>query len=178
MYVDIFNTDNKYQVIYADPPWPYRNKNTGGSMISGAANKYPVMDMADIINLPVPGICDRNAALFLWATTPLLPDCLAVLKAWGFRYITAVYWHKTGRLGLGFWYRGQVEPCLLGIRGQVKAFRIQKKNIIQSKVREHSRKPDDIYEYITATDLQPRIELFARQEVAGFDCWGNGIKKG
>jgi len=173
MKIDIFNTDKKYQIIYADPPWHYRNVKTGGSMNSGASAKYPVLNMADIMALPVPRISDKSSVLFLWATTPLLPDCLSVLQAWGYRYKTAIYWRKIMSLGMGFWFRGQVEVCLMGTRGKVKAFRIQQPNFIQSKAREHSRKPDEVYSLIEQTNLQPRVELFARRQVEGWDCWGN-----
>lgn len=144
---------NKYKVIYADPAWQYRNVKTGGSMTSGAVNKYPVMSIDDISRLPVQSIADKNAACFLWITTPLLPDGLKVLDAWGFEYKTSLYWHKTGRLGLGYWYRGQVEQCLFGIRGKVPAFRLAKPNIITEKPRKHSQKPDGIRELIELSGL-------------------------
>ena len=78
-------------------------------------------------------------------------------------------------LGMGYWYRGQVEMLLMGVRGKVKAFRIQKPNFIQTKVREHSQKPDEFYELIEATGLEPKIELFARQKRQGWDIWGNEL---
>ena len=79
-------------------------------------------------------------------------------------------------LGMGFWYRGQVELCLVGIRGKVKAFRIQKANFIQSKALRHSEKPEEMRQLIEATGLEPKIELFARQKVEGWDCWGNEVE--
>ena len=165
----------KYQIIYADPPWRYQNKRTGGSMKSGAENKYPTMGIDDIRSLPVSTIADKNACLFLWATTPLLPDCLSVLEAWGFEYKTAIYWRKIMSLGMGFWFRGQVELCLLGVRGKVKPFRIQKPNFLQSKVLRHSEKPTEIRQLIESTGLTPRLELFARQKVEGWDSIGFDI---
>ena len=165
----------KYQIIYADPPRAYRNKRTGGSMISGAENKYPVMSDSDICALPVSSIADKNAVLFLWATTPLLPETFEIMKAWGFKYKTAIYWRKIMSLGMSFWYRGQVEVCLLGIRGKVKAFRIQKANFIQTKALRHSEKPIEMRQLIEETGLEPKIELFARRKVEGWDCWGNEV---
>ena len=166
----------KYQVIYADPPRLYRNKNTGGSMISGSAHKYSVMSDADICALPIKSIADKNAVLFLWATIPLLPETLEIMKVWGFNYKTAIIWRKIMSLGLGFWFRGQVELCLVGIKGNVKAFRCQKPNFIQSKVRKHSQKPEEMYELIEGLGIEPKIELFARQKREGWHSWGNEIE--
>lgn len=176
MFVDIFRTDRKYyQVIYADPPWEYRNKRTGGSMNSGAASKYPVMTLKELVELPVRKIADPESVLFLWATVPLLQEGLALLNIWGYEYKTAVFWRKIMSLGLGFWLRGQVEICLLGIRGDVKPFRLQRANFIQSKALRHSEKPEEMRQIIEATGLEPRIELFARKKVEGWDCWGNEV---
>jgi len=165
-----------FKIIYADPAWPYRNVKTGGSMSSGAAAHYPVMSLIDICNLNIESITDKNAACFLWVTTPLLPDGLKVLKAWGFNYKTSLYWHKTGRLGLGYWYRGQVEQCLFGIKGNMPAFRIAKQNIITAPAGRHSEKPDAMRELIDLTGLNPKIELFARKRAAGWHCWGNELQ--
>lgn len=166
----------QYQLIYADPPWQYRNKNTGGSMNSGADKKYQVMSLPDICNLPIFDITDKNCALFLWTTTPMLPDAFKVMRSWGFEYKTALYWRKIMSLGLGFWYRGQVELVLLGIKGKLKAFRLQKANFIQTKALRHSEKPVEMRRLIEATGLMPRIELFARQKVDGWDVWGNEVE--
>jgi len=175
MFVDIFHTDKEYQVIYVDPPWEYRNKRTGGSMNSGAASKYPVMTLKELVELPVRKIADPESVLFLWVTVPLLQEGLVLLNLWGYEYKTAIFWHKIVSLGLGFWFRGQVEVCLLGIRGAIKPFRLQRANFIQSKAFRHSEKPEEMRQLIEATGLQPRIELFARKKVEGWDCWGNEV---
>lgn len=165
----------KYQIIYCDPPWSYRNKRTGGSMNSGSDAKYPTMKFEDIYNLPVQRIADDNSVLFLWATVPLLPDALEVLYNWDFDYKTAIFWRKIMSLGMGFWFRGQVELCLVGVRGKVKPFRLQKPNFLQTKALRHSEKPSEVRYLIEATNLFPRIELFARQKVDGWDCLGFDI---
>lgn len=165
----------KYQVIYADPPYAFRNVRTGGSMSSGSASKYAVMTAGEIASLPVSLIADKSSVLFLWIPVPLLPDGLAILSRWGFTYKTAVFWRKVMSLGMGYWFRGQVEMCLLGVRGKVKAFRIQKPNFIQSKVRDHSQKPDEMRDLIEMTGLLPRLELFARTKRDGWDCLGDGV---
>ena len=115
----------KYKVILCDPPWTYRNKKTGESMSSGAASKYQTMDIAYIKSLPISSIADKNSVLFLSETTPLLPEAFTVLSAWGFKY-KQQFTGVRDVSGMGYWFRGQVEVCLLGVRGNVKAFRIEK----------------------------------------------------
>jgi len=165
----------KYQIIYIDPPWSYRNKKTGGSMKSGSVTKYPTMSIEEIKALPIHNIASKNSALFLWATTPLLPEAFEVMKHWGYQYKTMLYWRKIMSLGMGFYFRGQVEQILVGIKGKVKAFRIQKANIIQTKSLRHSQKPEEFRKLIELIDLKPRIELFAREKTEGWDAIGNDI---
>ena len=165
----------KYQIIYADPPWSYRNKKTGGSMKSGAGAKYPTLAVQEICELPIKDIADSNSVLFLWATVPLLPEAFEVMAAWGYKYKTMLTWRKIMSLGMGFWFRGQTEHLLLGVKGKVKAFRVQKPNFIQCKVGRHSQKPQEFRELIEMTGLQPRIELFAREKTDGWDVWGNEV---
>jgi len=167
--------DKKYRIIYADPPWSYKNKRTGGSMKSGASSKYPTMSVDDICDLPVKDIAHENSVLFLWATVPLLPEALNVMAVWGFKYKTMLTWRKIMSLGMGFWFRGQTEHLLLGVRGKVKAFRIQKANFVQCKAGTHSTKPVEFRTLIELVDLKPRIELFARKKTRGWDVWGNEV---
>ena len=164
-----------YQIIYADPPWRYRNNRTGGSMLP-QDHHYPKMTTEEICALPICDIADKNCALFLWATVPMMEDAFKVLEAWGFKYKTMLFWRKIMSWGMGFWYRGQVEVLILGIKGKLKAFRIQKANFVEAKVREHSRKPEEFYELIEMVELGPRIELFARNKREGWDCWGNEVE--
>lgn len=182
-----------YEWIVADPPWPYRNKNTGGTMSSGSAAQYAVMTMEEILNLPVPDIAAKDSCLFLWTTTPLLPAGLAVLERWGFGFKSALYWDKKN-YPLGFWFRGRVEPCLIGIRGKVKAFRSSAVNLIQDeptedylcdaiileeKARGHSVKPEAFWNLIDPLVQSrggPAIELFSRRERPGWDAFGNQVE--
>ena len=165
----------RYQLILADPPWEYENKNTGRTNNSGACKKYATMSVEEIKNLPISDIAMKDSCLFLWATTPLLPEAFEVMKAWGYQYKTAIYWRKIMSLGMGFWFRGQVEVCLFGIRGNIKAFRCQKPNFIETKVRNHSQKPDEMYGLIEELDINPKIEIFAREKREGWDAWGNQV---
>ncbi len=168
-------SDKKYKLIYADPPWSYDNKKTGESMVSGADSKYDTLPLEELKALPIPGISEKDSVLFMWAVVPLLPEAFDLMKAWGFRYKTAIFWRKIMSLGMGYWFRGQVELCLLGIKGEIPAFRCQKANFIQSKVRKHSRKPDEMYGLIESLNINPKIELFARERREGWDVFGNQL---
>lgn len=178
-----------YNVIYSDCPWQFGNVRTGGSLKSGSAQKYDVLSTEALCELPgfLPhdGLIADDAVLFHWTPVPMLPEALAVMKAWGFHYKTAIFWHKTGRFGTGFWLRGEVEMLLVGIRGRVKPFRAPIRNHIEApgydwivdgqewaepQVLRHSQKPEEfrqIIETVTARTMSWRLnlELFARQTV-------------
>lgn len=178
---DKFMVDNgKYNIIYADPPWSYDNKKTGGSLKSGAEQKYPTMSTVEISQLPISQIANKNSVLFLWATVPMLPDALQVMKSWGYKYKTKITWHKTGRVGLGYWFRGEVEELLFGIKGKIPAFRCQAPNYIETKVLGHSEKPEEFRQLIekATSKMEDRrmIELFARKKVPGWDAWGLDVE--
>jgi len=167
----------KYKTILADPPWKYNNVRTGGNLSSGSAQKYPVMTTEEICYLAIiKDLRDDDCVLFLWVTVPLLEDGLKVLRAWGFDYKSAIFWRKRS-LGMGYWFRGQVEICLVGVRGNIKPFRCQKPNFIESRPERHSKKPDAFYGLIESIAPPPRIELFARQRRQGWDSWGNQLSK-
>lgn len=165
----------KYDCIMADPPWSYKNN---GSGLNGIAERqYKVMKLEDIKNLPVSDISNENSCLFLWAVTPFLPEALDVMKSWGFKYKTVIYWDKIN-MGMGYWFRGQVEMCLVGIRGNIKPFRAQIRNIIEEKRTKHSKKPEKIYNIIESiSSIKTKIELFARFHRQGWDVWGDEIEK-
>ena len=169
-----------YDIIYADPPWAYRNKKTGGSMVSGAEAKYPTMSVDEISALPIKDIASKNSVLFMWATVPLMPEAFQVMKAWGYKYKTMITWRKIMSLGMGYWFRGQCEHLLLGVRGQVKAFRLQEPNFIQAKVLAHSEKPEEFRQLIERATSKMRsrnaVELFARRRVTGWDVFGNQVE--
>jgi len=171
-----------FQVIYADPPWAYRNVKTGGSHRSGAAQHYPVLTPTEVATLMLPVIASP-ATLWLWATVPLLPEILPVMRAWGFTYKTLIVWHKTGRKGTGYWLRGEAELLLLGVRGKVRAFGSSLSNVIDAPVEGHSVKPAIFRQLIEQhTPNQMRVELFGRGPstpqwtVHGFDSDGVDLR--
>ena len=173
-------TIQKYQVIYADPPWDYQQ-----CRLSGSAKKhYPTMRIEKLCALPVAEIADRDCALFLWATFPQLPEALRLIKAWGFVYKTVAFvWLKQNRkaltwfYGLGFWTRSNAEICLLATKGHPKRQSAGIHQLVISPVERHSKKPDEVREKIVELmgDV-PRIELFARQQTPGWDVWGNEVE--
>lgn len=186
MTVDIFNTDKKYNIIYADPPWEYKTYSKKGQTKANGSMlpHYNTMTLEDIKNLPISKICDKECILFLWVTFPTIEKAFEVIKAWGFTYKTCAFtWVKQNPKndgiysGMGHWTNGNAELCLLATK---KSFpkRVNKnvKQIVLAHREAHSKKPDRIRDDILRLvgDI-PRIELFARQQADGWDCWGNEV---
>ena len=175
----------KYQVIYADPPWKFKVwcYETGSGR--SPDQYYPTMELGDICSLGdvIKMISAKDCILFLWATFPKLEEALEVIKAWGFIYKSVAFvWVKLNKsslgifTGLGYWTRGNVEICLLATKGHPKRIDKSIRQLIISPRREHSRKPDEVRDRIVQLmgDL-PRIELFAREQVEGWDAIGYDI---
>lgn len=171
-------SDKKYKIIYADPPWQYDDKALAGNR--GAGCKYDVMNIEQIKQLPVNQIADDECVLFLWATYPQLREAFDVIDAWGFVYKTKAFtWIKKNKngtlfMGMGNWTRANDEVCLLAVKGKPKRIRADVHSIIISDIQDHSEKPDEARTRIVKLlgDL-PRIELFARSKIHGWDVWGN-----
>lgn len=170
---------NHYKCIVTDNPWQYKSKRTGGSMSSGAEQKYPTMSLDELASLPVKEIAARDAVMFMWITTPLKEEILqsGLLKTWGFKNKTTIYWIKTGRIGLGYWWRGNVEECLICTRGKIKPFKESTTNIITAPPTKHSAKPEEFWgkvePVIARQDLNPKLEMFSRSPRAGWDSFGD-----
>ena len=164
----------KYNIIYSDPPWP----------VNGAKKHYPVMSIPEICALPVAEIAAPDCVLFLWVTYTILPRAFDVLKAWGFKYRTVAFtWVKRNKksqgyfFGMGNWTRANAEICLLTTRGKPKRVNNAVRQIIDTPVEAHSKKPDVARERIVALmGGLPRVELFARQTTPGWDVWGNEVE--
>jgi N6-adenosine-specific RNA methylase IME4 len=173
----------RYDIILADPPWSYDSRGVAGA----AAKQYPTMTDAEIAALPLPDISERGAFVLMWATAPKLPQAFDVMKAWGFEFKTMfLVWMKTAkngepvRNGIGFYTRSACEYMLLGRRKDAKVplkdVRASQSvsQMILAPRREHSRKPDETFERISAF-FKPeltRVELFSRESRPGWDCWG------
>lgn len=178
----------KYNIIYADPPWDYVSKKTGRDMNHGAKDKYNVMTLQDIKEMPINELTQENAVCFMWVTVPLLDVGIETLKAWGFGYKTFITWEKEGGLGMGHWLRVQTEHIIIGVKGNVKPFKCQRKNIVKYPMCGHSKKPHIFRELVleltknTFSDPE-RLEMFARSragmfpdyEYEGWDVYGNQV---
>ena len=179
--------DKKYQIIYADPPWEYELTGSVNNARGLAKQHYSTMTTKDICNLPVGKIAGGGAICFLWATFPTISKAIRVMEAWGFQYKTAAFvWVKTypksGKpfWGMGAYTRANAEVCLLGIskgfkaKEQIKSHAVHQ--IVEAPVGRHSEKPDEVRRRIVELlgDI-PRIELFARERVEGWDAWGDEL---
>lgn len=181
MKIDIYNTDKKYDIIYADPPWSYNDKR--GHTAKWGAIPYPTMDIEQIRNLPVSKLAGKNSVLFFWVTMPLLNKAFDIIHSWGYTYKTCGFcWVKQNPKsegiysGMGHWTNGNAELCLLATKGKPQRICKSVKQIVFAHRTRHSEKPNEVRERIVQLlgDI-PRIELFARQQADGWDCWGNEV---
>jgi ParB/RepB/Spo0J family partition protein len=162
----------EFDIILADPPWRYEVSHLRGS----PENHYQTMSTEAICELTIPS--SENAVLFLWATNPMLKDALKVMESWGFQYKTNLVWVKN-HMGVGFWFRGQHELLLVGVKGNVSPPEQQDRysSCLNAPVREHSQKPDEVYEIIEKMfpTAKARLELFARNKRESWEAWGNEV---
>jgi N6-adenosine-specific RNA methylase IME4 len=164
-----------YSVISADPPWRFEPRSRDTGMDRSADNHFPTMTVERICEMKVPAADD--AVLFLWATVPMLPEALDVMKAWGFTYRSHCVWKKD-RVGMGFWFRNIHELLLVGTRGAIPAPApgTQYLSVIEAAVRKHSEKPDVFAEMIKELfPSSPALEMFARNPRRGWEVWGNEV---
>jgi N6-adenosine-specific RNA methylase IME4 len=177
----------RFATILADPPWQFMNKTGKVAPEHKRLARYGTMKLDEIAALPVPEIIAPTAHLYLWCPNALLPEGIAVLKAWGFTYKSNIVWHKVrkdggsdGR-GVGFYFRNVTENILFGVRGKnarTLAPGRRQVNLLATRKREHSRKPDEQYELIEACSSGPFLELFARGTRKGWAMWGNQADDG
>ena len=171
--------NKKYNIIYADPPWKYKESWGNGQV------GYNTMTNQQIIDMPVADIAEEQAQLYLWVTNPFIAEGLEVYKSWGFDYKTLITWVKTYKdgtpeMGMGYYFRGCTEHIIFGVRGKMKCINKTTKNMfMEVNPKKHSQKPQTFKEMIVKTsgDL-PRIELFARNVGLfkdGWDYWGDQV---
>ena len=172
----------RFPTIMADPPWRFQNSTGKVAPEHKRLNRYGTMTLDDIKALPVPRVAADTAHLYLWVPNALLPEGLAVMAAWGFCYKANVVWHKIrkdggsdGR-GVGFYFRNVTEILLFGVIGRnartLASGRTQV-NMMQTRKREHSRKPDEQYDLIESCSPGPYLEMFGRGVRNGWTSWGN-----
>ena len=172
----------RFRTIMADPPWRFQNSTGKVAPEHKRLARYGTMTLQEIKNLPVREVSADTSHLYLWVPNALLPDGLAVMAAWGFLYKSNVVWHKIrkdggsdGR-GVGFYFRNVTELLLFGVRGKnarTLAPGRRQVNMMQSRKREHSRKPDEQYELIESCSPGPFLEMFGRGVRKGWTSWGN-----
>jgi N6-adenosine-specific RNA methylase IME4 len=192
--MDAANTDlvdfagtRVFATVLADPPWRFSNKTGKIAPEHRRLSRYCTMTLGEISALPLAQIVSERAHLYLWCPNAMLPDGLAVMKAWGFSYKSNIVWHKVrkdggsdGR-GVGFYFRNVTELLLFGIRGKnarTLAPGRRQVNLLATRKREHSRKPDEQYAIIEACSPGPYVELFARGTRRGWVTWGNQAVEG
>jgi N6-adenosine-specific RNA methylase IME4 len=174
--------DQRFHTIMADPPWRFQNRSGKIAPEHKRLMRYETMTTEDVCALPVSKLAANPSHLYLWVPNALLPDGLAVMKAWGFDYKSNIVWHKIrkdggsdGR-GVGFYFRNVTEVLLFGVRGKnarTLAPGRSQVNMMQTRKREHSRKPDEQYDIIESCSKGPYLELFARGTRHGWTYWGN-----
>ena len=177
-----FTAGRRFGAILADPPWRFLNRTGKIAPEHRRLSRYGTMSVDDIAALPVQAIAAETAHLYLWVPNALLPQGLRVMEAWGFTYKGNIVWHKVrkdggpdGR-GVGFYFRNVTELLLFGTRGRnartLDPGRSQV-NVMRTRKREHSRKPDEQYKIIEACSWGPRLEMFSRGKRPGWTVWGN-----
>lgn len=181
---------HRYRTILADPPWhtsmfnPQIQARGCGKTKRGADRYYPLMKTPAIIELMREELCDKlhpDCHLYLWTTNNFLPDGLKVMNSLGFNYITCITWVKD-KQGLGQYFRGISEQCLFGVKGKVEwrqtpdGKRAQGITAFSAPRGKHSEKPERLYQMAELVSHPPRLEMFARNERAGWDAWGNEVK--
>jgi N6-adenosine-specific RNA methylase IME4 len=174
--------ERRFATILADPPWQFTNRTGKIAPEHGRLSRYGTMTLDEIAKLPVYDFAAPTAHLYLWRPNALLPEGLAVMKAWGFNYKSNIVWHKVrkdggsdGR-GVGFYFRNVTELILFGVRGK-NARTLgpgrRQVNLLATRKREHSRKPDEQYRLIEDCSPGPYLELFARGVRSSWTVWGN-----
>lgn len=169
-----------FGTVLADPPWRFQNRTGKVAPEHRRLSRYDTMDWKDIAAMPVADVMAHQSHCYLWVPNAMLAEGLAVLEAWGFTYKSMVVWAKRRRdggpdgRGVGFYFRNVTEPILFGVRGKLRTLPPGRSqvNMIETRKREHSRKPDEQYPLIQACSPGPYLELFARYPQPGWSVWG------
>lgn len=169
-----------YDIIYCDPPWDYdgRIQHNGVFTTGSAVCHYPTMKIEDMKRLKVAEICKKDCLIFMWSSSPHLPQAIELMNAWGFEYKTVAFVWDKQRVNPGYYTMSQCEICLVGKKGIIpspRGLRNVKQFLSEARGR-HSAKPAEIRNRITSMfPTQKKIELFSREKIDGWDCWGNEV---
>lgn len=173
--------DQLYSTVLADPPWRFQNRTGKVAPEHRRLARYDTLDWKDIASLPVGELMAGRSHCYLWVPNALVAEGLRVLEGWGFTYKTMLVWHKVRRdggsdgRGVGFYFRNVTEPVLFGSRGDLRTLPAGRRqvNLLATRKREHSRKPEELYRLIEACSPGPYLELFARHSREGWHAWGD-----
>lgn len=174
----------KFNTILADPPWRFQNSTGKVAPEHKRLARYPTLSLQEIHDIPVNSIAEDNSHLYLWVPNALLAEGLETMKKWGFTYKTNIVWYKIrkdggpdGR-GVGFYFRNVTELVLFGVKGSMRTLQPGRTqvNILSTRKREHSRKPDELYDIIESCSPGPYLELFSRGKREGWTVWGNQVE--
>src|ERR1700733_1191753 len=180
---DFSGLTGNYSTILIDPPWRFQNRTGKVAPEHRRLHRYPTLSFEQIAKLPVERYASEKAHLYMWCPNALLPEGLAIMKAWGFSYKTNLVWYKIrkdggpdGR-GVGFYFRNVTELLLFGIRGSMRTLAPGRRqvNIFLSRKEEHSKKPQGFYRLIEECSPGPYLELFARERAQGWHQWGDQV---
>ena len=183
MYNDNLSKHKKYEIIYADPPWDFKNKKTGGSMSSGAASHYMTTDIESLKSLDVNSISAENCTLIMWYVGSMPQEAIDLVNAWGFtiKNMNGFVWRKlTAKgnpfFGMGFRTRAGSESAIIAIKGKPKVYSHSVRAVHSYPILKHSKKPELFRKRIVELcgDL-PRLEMFAREPSDGWDVFGNEV---
>ncbi len=170
-----------FATVLADPPWRFQNRTGKVAPEHRRLARYDTMAATEIAALPVAEVVAAQSHLYLWVPNALLAEGLMVLERWGYTYKANLVWHKVRRdggsdgRGVGFYFRNVTELVLFGVRGSMRTLPPGRRqvNLIATRKREHSRKPDEQYDLIESCSPGPYLELFARYPQPGWSAWGN-----
>ncbi|MGH9077723.1 MAG: MT-A70 family methyltransferase [Acidimicrobiales bacterium] len=178
--------NHPFGTVLADPPWRFENRTGKVAPEHARLSRYDTMTTAEIAALPIADVMARQSHCYLWVPNALVAEGLAVMSAWGFTYKAMVVWAKRrkdggpdGR-GVGFYFRNVTEPLLFGVRGKLRTLEPGRRqvNMIETRKREHSRKPDEQYKVIESCSPAPYLEMFARYPQEGWTAWGSEAAEG
>lgn len=174
--------DQKFRTVLADPPWQFQNRTGKMAPEHKRLSRYATLSLPEIKALPVEDHLAETAHLYLWVPNALLPEGIEVLRSWGFTYKSNIVWYKIrkdggpdGR-GVGFYFRNVTELVLFGVKGKnarTRAAGRRQVNLLSTRKREHSRKPDELYKLVEECSPGPYLEMFARGERNGWRSWGD-----
>jgi N6-adenosine-specific RNA methylase IME4 len=172
--------DGRFGTLLADPPWRFANRSGKVAPEHRRLSRYDTLTVPEICAVPVGDVAAPQSHLYLWVPNALVAEGLEVMRAWGFTYKANLVWHKIrkdggsdGR-GVGFYFRNVTELVLFGVRGQLRTLGPGRRqtNLLATRKREHSRKPEELYPVVEACSPGPRLELFARYPRGGWQTWG------